>query len=146
MTLGGSAAHTVRQAAHYLRCIIRTERPRLVLLDLMLPEADCIELMGQVPELADVPVIFISGYRRDETLAKALEAGAADYLVKPFSPTELVAGPGSAPVPRGARALLGGRVRHRLPAAPVTVGGEVSSSPPRSTSCCACSRSTPEGS
>ena len=71
--------------------IIRTERPRLVLLDLMLPHADGIELMGQVPELADLPVIFISGYGRDETVAKALEAGAVDYLVKPFSPTELVA-------------------------------------------------------
>ena len=76
--------------------IIRTERPRLVLLDLMLPDADGIELMGQVPELADLPVIFISGYGHDETVAKALEAGAADYLVKPFSPTELVARVGAA--------------------------------------------------
>ncbi len=71
--------------------IIRTERPRLVLLDLMLPDVDGIELMRQVPELADVPVIFISGYGRDEIVAKALDSGAADYLVKPFSPTELVA-------------------------------------------------------
>ncbi len=71
--------------------IIRTERPRLVLLDLMLPDVDGIELMRQVPELADLPVIFISAYGRDETVAKALESGAADYIVKPFSPTELVA-------------------------------------------------------
>ena len=84
-------APLVTGAAHDLPRIIRTEKPRLVLLDLMLPDADGIELMGQVPELADVPVIFISGYRRDETVAKALESGAADYLVKPFSPTELVA-------------------------------------------------------
>ncbi len=76
---------------HDLPRIIRTERPRLVLLDLMLPDADGIELMAQIPELADVPVIFISGYGRDETVAKALESGAADYLVKPFSATELVA-------------------------------------------------------
>ena len=62
-----------------------------MLLDLMLPDADGIELMGQVPEFADLPVIFISGYRRDGTVARALEAGAADYLVKPFSPMELVA-------------------------------------------------------
>ena len=47
--------------------------------------------MRQVPELADLPVIFISAYRRDETVARALESGAADYIVKPFSPTELVA-------------------------------------------------------
>ena len=71
--------------------IIRKERPRLVLLDLVLPDVDGIELMQQVPELADLPVIFISGYGRDETVAKALESGAADYIVKPFSPTELVA-------------------------------------------------------
>ncbi|MDE0193895.1 MAG: response regulator [Gammaproteobacteria bacterium] len=71
--------------------MIRREKPRLVLLDLMLRRADGIELMGTVPELAEVPVIFISGYGRDETVARALEAGATDYLVKPFSPTELVA-------------------------------------------------------
>ena len=71
--------------------IIRTEKPALVLLDLMLPGTDGIELMQNVPELAELPVIFISGYGRDETIARALEAGAADYIVKPFSPTELTA-------------------------------------------------------
>ena len=71
--------------------LIRTERPRLVLLDLMLPGTDGIALMERVPELADLPVIFISGYGRDETIARALEAGAADYIVKPFSPMELTA-------------------------------------------------------
>ena len=71
--------------------IIRTEKPRLVLLDLVLPGEDGIALMDSVPELSDLPVIFISGYGRDETVARAFEAGAADYLVKPFSPTELVA-------------------------------------------------------
>ena len=71
--------------------IIRAERPHLVLLDLVLPGADGIELMEQLPELADLPVIFISVYGRDETIARALAGGAADYVVKPFSPTELVA-------------------------------------------------------
>ena len=84
-------APLVTGAPQNLPRIIRTERPRLVLLDLMLPEVDGIELMRRVPELADVPVIFISGYGRDETVAKALDSGAADYLVKPFSATELVA-------------------------------------------------------
>ena len=74
-----------------LRRIVRAERPRLVLLDLLLPGSDGIELLEQVPELSDMPVIFISAYGRDETIARALEAGAADYIVKPFSPTELVA-------------------------------------------------------
>ncbi len=57
----------------------------------MLPGADGIELMETVPELADLPVIFISAYGRDETVARALQKGAADYLVKPFSATELTA-------------------------------------------------------
>ncbi|MCY4637873.1 MAG: response regulator transcription factor [Acidobacteria bacterium] len=59
-------------------------------------DADGIALMGSVPELADLPVVFISGYGRDETIAGALKAGAADYLVKPFSPTELTARVGAA--------------------------------------------------
>ena len=71
--------------------IVRLEHPKLVLLDLMLPGTDGIELMKQVPELDDVPVVFISAYGRDETIARALESGAVDYIVKPFSPTELVA-------------------------------------------------------
>ena len=71
--------------------ILQAEKPRLVLLDLMLPGTDGVQLMQTVPELADQPVIFISGYGRDETIARALEAGADDYIVKPFSPTELVA-------------------------------------------------------
>ena len=76
--------------------IIRTEKPSLVLLDLMLPGIDGIALLESVPELADLPVVFISGYGRDETIATALEAGAADYIVKPFSPTELIARVGAA--------------------------------------------------
>ena len=71
--------------------LIRTERPQLVLLDLMLPGTDGVKLMEQVPELADLPVIFISAYGREETVARALGAGAVDYIVKPFSPMELTA-------------------------------------------------------
>ena len=71
--------------------IIRSEEPHLVLLDLMLPGTDGIELMQSVPDLADLPVVFISGYGRDETIARALESGASDYIVKPFSATELTA-------------------------------------------------------
>ncbi len=76
---------------HELARILRAERPALAVLDLVLPGADGIELMGQIAELSDLPVIFISAYGRDETVARALDAGAADYIVKPFSPTELTA-------------------------------------------------------
>ena len=68
-----------------------TGRPDLVILDLVLPGTDGIELMQTLRAHADVPVIFLSGYGRDDVISTALEAGAADYVVKPFSPTELVA-------------------------------------------------------
>ena len=71
--------------------LVEEERPHLALLDLMLPGMDGIELMESVPGLAHVPVIFLSAYGRDQVIARALEAGAEDYVVKPFSPTELVA-------------------------------------------------------
>ncbi len=71
--------------------LLESERPSLVLLDLLLPGVDGIELMERIPELSDLPVIFISAYGRDETIARALEMGAVDYIVKPFSPTELTA-------------------------------------------------------
>ena len=67
------------------------ERPQLVLLDLMLPGTKGIELMKEILETADVPVIFLSAYGREEIVARAFDMGAADYVVKPFSPTELAA-------------------------------------------------------
>ena len=71
--------------------LVETERPQLVLLDLMLPGSDGIELMQSIHRIADVPVVFLSAYGRDEVIARAFETGAVDYMVKPFSPTELVA-------------------------------------------------------
>ena len=72
--------------------------------------------MKRLPELPDLPVIFISGYGRDETIARALESGAADYIVKPFSPTELVARVQAA---LRSRARLG-----RRPAVPDVLGAQ----------------------
>lgn len=66
-------------------------RPDLLLLDLVLPGTDGVEVMRRVRENADLPVLFISAYGHDEAIARALDAGADDYLVKPFSPTELTA-------------------------------------------------------
>ena len=71
--------------------LVADERPELVLLDLMLPGTDGIELMQDILDMADVPVIFLSAYGREELVARAFDAGAADYVVKPFSPTELAA-------------------------------------------------------
>ena len=71
--------------------LMEEERPDLVLLDLMLPGTDGIELMKDILNVTDVPVIFLSAYGRDEVIARAFEMGAIDYVVKPFSPTELSA-------------------------------------------------------
>ena len=71
--------------------LMAEKKPRLALLDLMLPGADGIELMRGILETADVPVIFLSGYGQDQVIARAFDMGAADYVVKPFSPTELAA-------------------------------------------------------
>ena len=71
--------------------LLASEQPHLVLLDLVLPGTDGFELLKRVSSIADVPVIFLSGNGMDENITRALEMGADDYIVKPFSPTELVA-------------------------------------------------------
>ena len=71
--------------------LLSEEKPHLVLLDLVLPGSDGIELMNDIRKTTDVPVIFLSVYGQDETVARALDMGAVDYVVKPFSPTELAA-------------------------------------------------------
>ena len=93
---GGGYAPLVTGAPDDLARLIRTERPQLVLLDLMLPGRDGLQLLEETPELSGLPVIFISGYGGDEAVGKAFELGANDYIVKPFSQTELLARVGAA--------------------------------------------------
>ena len=70
--------------------LVEDERPHLVLLDLDLPGADGMEMMKEIAA-SDVPVIFLSAHGQDQLVARALDEGASDYLVKPFSPVELAA-------------------------------------------------------
>ncbi len=71
--------------------LIAQKRPHLVLLDMMLPGVDGIDLMRNILEKTGLPVIFLSAYGQENVIAKAFDTGAADYVVKPFSPTELAA-------------------------------------------------------
>ena len=70
---------------------LETEKPHLVLLDLMLPGTGGFELMTRIREVSDVPIIFVSANDQEENVVKALSMGADDYVVKPFSSNELLA-------------------------------------------------------
>ena len=76
--------------------LIVVERPHLVLLDLALPGADGSGLMRRILNVTGAPVVLLSGREGERDVAMAFELGAEDYIVKPFSPTELVARVGAA--------------------------------------------------
>ena len=76
--------------------LLDSERPQLVLVNLVLPGVDGFELLARIRTDSHTPVIVLSGLGRGQDIAKAFELGAADYVVKPFSPAELVARVGAA--------------------------------------------------
>ena len=71
--------------------LARENRPQLVMLDMMLPGSDGIQLMRDISGFTDAPVIFMSAYGNDQMITRAFDAGATDYIVKPFTTTELTA-------------------------------------------------------
>ena len=71
--------------------LFEMERPHLVLLDLIVPGTSGFEMMKRIREVSEVPIIFLSANDQEENVVKALGMGADDYIVKPFSSTELVA-------------------------------------------------------
>jgi two-component system, OmpR family, KDP operon response regulator KdpE len=71
--------------------LITSHNPDLVLLDLGLPDGDGIELTRQVREWSRVPIIVISARGREDDKVAALDAGADDYVTKPFAVNELLA-------------------------------------------------------
>ncbi len=71
--------------------LVEERKPQLILLDLMLPGSSGIELMNEIFDVASVPIIFLSAYGQEDFVAKAFDMGAVDYVVKPFSKTELLA-------------------------------------------------------
>ncbi|QLD12586.1 MtrAB system response regulator MtrA [Microbacterium oleivorans] len=69
----------------------RTEKPDLILLDLMLPGVDGIEICTQIRAESGVPIIMLTARTDTADVVRGLESGADDYIVKPFNPKELVA-------------------------------------------------------
>jgi DNA-binding response OmpR family regulator len=98
--------------------IVEAESPDIMILDLGLPDIDGVELLKRVREFSDIPVIILTARADETSRIRGLEAGADDYVTKPFSHIELLA---------RTRAVLrrsrGTNVGER--AAAVTVGGVV---------------------
>ncbi|MDA1329789.1 MAG: response regulator transcription factor [Chloroflexi bacterium] len=65
--------------------------PNIVLLDLMMPEMDGWETLGQLRTITDAPIIILSALSQNENIVRGLEEGADDYVTKPFQSTEVVA-------------------------------------------------------
>jgi len=71
--------------------VVTAEHPDAVLLDLGLPDGDGLDLVRRVREWSSIPVIVVSARGREEEKVAALDAGADDYLPKPFGTKELLA-------------------------------------------------------
>jgi DNA-binding response OmpR family regulator len=88
-----NAGYTVRTAATGNEALaqFQASTPGLIVLDLMLPDIDGIEVCRRIRKTSDVPILMLTA--RDEDVDKiiGLEVGADDYLTKPFNPRELVA-------------------------------------------------------
>lgn len=81
--LAGNGEEAIMQAATY--------RPDVLFLDLGLPDMDGVDIIKKIREWSNMPIIVISARSEDEDKIEALDAGADDYLTKPFSVEELLA-------------------------------------------------------
>ena len=89
----GSHGYRVIEAERASEAIglLTSHNPQLVLLDLGLPDGDGIDLTRQIREWSRVPIIVLSARGREDDKVIALDAGADDYLTKPFGVNELLA-------------------------------------------------------
>jgi DNA-binding response OmpR family regulator len=71
--------------------LVETEAPDLVILDLSLPDVDGLEIIREIRDFSDVPIIVVTAHEGELSRVKCLESGADDYINKPFSHTELLA-------------------------------------------------------
>ncbi len=73
---------------------VKEEKPDLVVLDILMPEMDGWDVLERIesdPELSGIPVIMLTARVSDEDVLRGLEAGAVEYMTKPFYPEDLVA-------------------------------------------------------
>lgn len=63
----------------------------LIVLDIMLPDMDGFQILKKIRDEVDVPILMVTAKQSDIDIVRGLNLGADDYIVKPFSPTELVA-------------------------------------------------------
>ena len=83
-----------RDGQEALRFADEITPPRLVILDVMMPYADGFEVLAHIrakPDWRDTPVIMLTARSQEKDIVRALDAGASDYVVKPFLPEELKA-------------------------------------------------------
>lgn len=71
--------------------VFEDSAPELILLDVMLPGLDGIEVCRQIRQLSQVPIIMLTAKTDTHDVVRGLESGADDYLTKPFKPAELIA-------------------------------------------------------
>lgn len=90
MATAGHDVESADRALDGLELAVRGQ-PDLVLMDLGLPDLDGTELLRMIRAVSAVPVIVITARGADEVVVKTLDSGADDYLVKPFSVTQLEA-------------------------------------------------------
>jgi two-component system KDP operon response regulator KdpE len=86
----GGTAYEAATAASGL-ALARSARPALVVLDLGLPDRDGIDVCREMREWSSAPILVLSAWHSDEEKVRLLDAGADDYLTKPFSTVELQA-------------------------------------------------------
>jgi DNA-binding response OmpR family regulator len=109
---------------------VKDHRPRLVVLDVGLPDVDGLEVCKRLRATSQIPVIFLTARDSEVDRVLGLELGGDDYLTKPFSPAELVArvkavlrrvdgGPAPEVMQVGAVAIDAGRREVRVDGAPV---------------------------
>jgi two-component system, OmpR family, KDP operon response regulator KdpE len=80
-------AETVTEALQ----VATLHRPHAAILDLVLPDGDGVQVCRAIREWSDMPILVLSAVGDEDQKVRALEAGADDYVTKPFSPRELVA-------------------------------------------------------